>query len=130
MGELRPADGRPGDGSAVEARVRSEARSTTRSACGIEATRLLAGRDVADPVKVLVVTTFELLDEYVYEALRAGAGGFPLKDSPSAESVNAVRTIARGEALLAPAVNRGLIGRFGERTRPGVPAPPGERGRA
>lgn len=83
---------------------------------GIAATRLLAGPDVADPVKVLVVTTFNL-DEYVYEALRAGASGFLLKDSPPEELVAAVRTVAAGEALLAPAVTRRLIGRYGSRVR-------------
>jgi DNA-binding NarL/FixJ family response regulator len=84
---------------------------------GIAATRLLAGPDVADPVKVLVVTTFNL-DEYVYEALRAGASGFLLKDSSPADLVAGVRTVAAGEALLAPSVTRRLIGRFGSRVRP------------
>jgi DNA-binding NarL/FixJ family response regulator len=83
---------------------------------GIAATRLLAGPDVDDPVKVLIVTTFNL-DEYVYDALRAGASGFLLKDSRPHELVAAVRTIAAGEALLAPAVTRRLIGRFGSRVR-------------
>jgi len=91
---------------------------------GIEATRLLAGPDVADPVKVLVVTTFNL-DEYVYEALRAGASGFLLKDTPPAELVAGVRTVAAGEALLAPAVTRQLIGRFGSRVRAAAPDPRG-----
>lgn len=92
---------------------------------GIEATRRLAGSVVADPVKILVVTTFNV-DEYVYEALRAGASGFLLKDAPPAELVNGVRTVARGESLLAPAVTRALIGRFAERVRPAaVPAAPG-----
>jgi DNA-binding NarL/FixJ family response regulator len=68
-------------------------------------------------VKVLVVTTFNV-DEYVYEALRAGASGFLLKDSPPAQLVDGIRTIARGESLLAPAVTRSLIGRFAERLRP------------
>lgn len=95
---------------------------------GIEATRLLAGPGVADPVKVLVVTMFNL-DEYVYEALRAGASGFLLKNARPAELADAVRTVATGHALLAPAVTRRLIGRFGERIRPGAPTPPGERGR-
>lgn len=95
---------------------------------GIEATRLLAGPDVADPVRVLVVTTFNL-DEYVYDALRAGASGFLLKNARPAELVDAVRTIATGHSLLAPAVTRSLIGRFGERIRPGASVPPGERGR-
>jgi DNA-binding NarL/FixJ family response regulator len=84
---------------------------------GIEATRRLAGPDVADPVKILVVTTFNL-DEYVYEALRAGASGFLLKDAPPADLIDGIRTVARGEALLAPAVTRGLVGRFGDRLRP------------
>ncbi len=61
---------------------------------GIEATRRLAGPGSADPVKVLVVTTFNV-DEYVYQALKAGASGFLLKDAPAAELVNGVRTIAR-----------------------------------
>ncbi|OLZ47146.1 response regulator [Amycolatopsis keratiniphila] len=84
---------------------------------GIEATRLLAGPGVDAPVKVLVVTTFNV-DEYVYEALRAGASGFLLKDTPPAQLVDGVRTIARGESLLAPAVTRSLIGHFAERLRP------------
>jgi DNA-binding NarL/FixJ family response regulator len=83
---------------------------------GIAATRLLAGPDVAAPAKVLVVTTFNL-DEYVYKALRAGACGFLLKDSSPADLVAGVRTVAAGEALLAPAVTRRLIGRFGSRVR-------------
>ncbi|BBH70620.1 DNA-binding response regulator [Actinoplanes sp. OR16] len=84
---------------------------------GIEATRLLAGPDVTEPTKVLVVTTFNL-DGYVYEALRAGASGFLLKDAQPAELIDGIRTVARGEALLAPAVTRGLVGRFGDRVRP------------
>ncbi|MFB7275017.1 response regulator [Streptomyces sp. NPDC056244] len=87
---------------------------------GIEATRRLAGSEVAHPAKVLVVTTFNL-DEYVYEALRAGASGFLLKDAPPAELVGGVRTVAAGEALLAPAVTRRLIGRHALRVRPADP---------
>ncbi|QFZ72149.1 response regulator [Streptomyces fagopyri] len=83
---------------------------------GIEATRLLAGPHAVDPVKVLVVTTFHL-DEYVYEALRAGASGFLLKDAPPRELVHGIRTIAAGESLLAPAVTRQLVGRFADRIR-------------
>lgn len=90
---------------------------------GIEATRQLAGPGAAAPARVLVVTTFNV-DEYVYEALKAGASGFLLKDAPPAELVNGVRTIARGEALLAPAVTRTLIGHFAERLRPADPARP------
>jgi DNA-binding NarL/FixJ family response regulator len=84
---------------------------------GIEATRQLAGPDVVDPVKVLVVTTFNL-DEYVYEALRAGASGFLLKDAPPKQLIDGVRTVAAGETLLAPQVTRRLVGRFGARVRP------------
>jgi DNA-binding NarL/FixJ family response regulator len=73
---------------------------------------------------VLVVTTFNL-DEYVYEALRAGASGFLLKDAPPAELIAGVRTVAAGESLLAPAVTRQLIGRFGGRIRSADPASPG-----
>ena len=87
---------------------------------GIQATRRLAGPDAADPPKILVVTTFNV-DAYVYEAFRAGASGFLLKDAPPAELVNGIRTVARGDALLAPTVTRTLIGRFAERLRPGDP---------
>jgi DNA-binding NarL/FixJ family response regulator len=83
---------------------------------GIEATRRIAGPQAADRVKVLVVTTFNL-DEYVFEALRAGASGFLLKDTPPADMIAGIRTIAAGNALLAPEVTRQLIGRFGERIR-------------
>ncbi|MBQ1046082.1 response regulator transcription factor [Micromonospora sp. C32] len=90
---------------------------------GIKATRLLAGADVAHPVKVLVVTTFNL-DEYVYEALRAGASGFLLKDAPPAQLLHGIRTVASGAALLAPEVTRQLVGRYAARIRPaeGTPA--------
>ncbi|MFF5344363.1 response regulator [Streptomyces althioticus] len=84
---------------------------------GIRATRELAGPDLEDAPKVLVVTTFNV-DSYVYDALRAGASGFLLKDSPPAELVNGIRTVARGEALLAPAVTRRLIGHFAQHVRP------------
>ncbi len=66
---------------------------------------------------MLVVTTFNV-DAYVYEAFRAGASGFLLKDSPPAQLVEGIRTIALGESLLAPAVTRGIIGHFAERLRP------------
>ncbi|OUC98680.1 response regulator [Streptosporangium minutum] len=91
---------------------------------GIEATRRLAGAGVADPVKVLVVTTFNL-DEYVYEALRAGASGFLLKDAPPAQLLHGIRTVATGAALLAPEVTRQLVGRYAARIRP-AQATPGE----
>ncbi|MEV5409058.1 response regulator transcription factor [Thermopolyspora sp. NPDC052614] len=88
---------------------------------GIEVTRRIAGPGVVAPPKVLVVTTFNV-DKYVYEALRAGASGFLLKDAPLMELVNGVRTVARGESLLSPAVTRTLIGRFADRIRPESPA--------
>ncbi|MFC7329086.1 response regulator [Marinactinospora rubrisoli] len=84
---------------------------------GIEATRRLAGAGVAHPVKVLVVTTFNL-DEYVYEALRAGASGFLLKDAPPAQLLHGIRTVATGAALLDPEVTRQLVGRYAARIRP------------
>ena len=77
---------------------------------GLEATRRLAARD-GDAVRVLVLTTFDL-DDYVFEALRAGASGFLLKDSPPEDLLAAVHTVASGEALLAPAVTRRVIERF------------------
>ncbi|MEO7125993.1 MAG: response regulator transcription factor [Nakamurella sp.] len=91
---------------------------------GIEATRRLAGPNAANPVKVLVVTTFNI-DEYVYEALRAGASGFLLKDSRPEVLVDGVRTVAAGEALLDPAVTRHLVGRFAVRVRKDDPTQPG-----
>jgi len=75
---------------------------------GIEATRRLAGH------RVLILTTFGL-DDYIIEALRAGASGFILKDVPTAELVRAVRVIADGDALLSPAVTRRLLDRVGRR---------------
>jgi DNA-binding NarL/FixJ family response regulator len=83
---------------------------------GIAATRQIAGPDSGGRVKVLVVTTFNL-DEYVFEALRAGASGFLLKDTPPGELIAGIRTIAAGNALLAPEVTRRLVGRFGDRIR-------------
>ncbi|MFJ4842590.1 response regulator [Streptomyces sp. NPDC088746] len=84
---------------------------------GIAATRLLAGAGVPRPVKVLVVTTFNL-DEYVYEALRAGASGFLLKDAPPDRLLHGIRTVAAGAALLDPEVTRQLVGRYAARIRP------------
>ncbi len=80
---------------------------------GVEATRRLAGPDVPAPerARVLILTTFDL-DEYVVDALRAGASGFLLKDAPPAELAHAIRVVAAGDALLAPSVMRRLIGTF------------------
>ena len=77
---------------------------------GLEATRLVVDDDKVD-TRVLVLTTFDL-DDYVYDAIRAGASGFLLKDSPTEELLRAVRLIADGEALLAPSVTRTLIEEF------------------
>ncbi|MFF9077910.1 response regulator [Streptomyces sp. NPDC014735] len=89
---------------------------------GLEATRLLAGAGVPHPVKVLVVTTFNL-DEYVYEALRAGASGFLLKDAPPDRLLHGIRTVATGAALLDPDVTRRLVGRYAARIRPAEHTP-------
>ena len=88
---------------------------------GIEATRRLAGPGVADPVKVVILTTFDL-DEYVFAALRAGASGFLLKDVRREDLVHAVRVVARGDALLAPGVTRRLIEDFARRPAHAVTA--------
>jgi DNA-binding NarL/FixJ family response regulator len=93
---------------------------------GIEATRQLAGPDVAHPTKVVILTTFDL-DEYVFAALRAGASAFLLKDVRREDLVHAVRVVAAGEALLAPSVTRRLIEDFARRPGPG--AAPGELSR-
>ena len=78
---------------------------------GLEATRqILSANPVEERPRVLILTTFDL-DEYVYEALRAGASGFLLKDAPGQELVHAVRVVARGDALLAPSITKRLIAR-------------------
>jgi len=89
---------------------------------GLAATRQLLGDRAADRPRVLILTTFDL-DDYVYEALRAGASGFLLKDAPAADLVQAVRVVAGGDALLAPAVTRRLIAEFAARPRPDRPRP-------
>jgi DNA-binding NarL/FixJ family response regulator len=78
---------------------------------GIEATRRIVDATSEDPVRVLMLTTFDL-DEYVYEALRAGASGFLLKDVPAEQLIAGIRVVAEGEALLAPSVTRRLIHEF------------------
>jgi DNA-binding NarL/FixJ family response regulator len=88
---------------------------------GLAATRLVTARENAP--KVLVLTTFDL-DDYVYEALRAGASGFLLKDASAGELSDAVRVVARGDALLAPGVTRRLIAEF---ARMGAPRGPDGR---
>ena len=89
---------------------------------GIEATRRLLGAGGPAP-RVLILTTFDL-DEYVYDALRAGASGFLLKDIDPPELVRAVRAVHSGEALLAPAITRRLVEHFTRRPAPGARTPP------
>jgi DNA-binding NarL/FixJ family response regulator len=83
---------------------------------GIEATRRIVQADGDAPARVLMLTTFDL-DEYVYDALRAGASGFLLKDVPADQLVEGIRLVAGGEALLAPSVTRRLIEEFSKAPR-------------
>jgi DNA-binding NarL/FixJ family response regulator len=87
---------------------------------GLEAARLITA--APDPPKVVMLTTFDL-DDYVYEALRSGASGFLLKDSPRADLVAAVRAAAAGDALLAPSVTKRLIEAFARRPAQTTPSP-------
>ena len=84
---------------------------------GVAATRQLTTPGDVKPVKVLVITTFDL-DEYVVEALRAGASGFLVKDATPEELVYAVRKIAAGNALLAPSITRRMLDRYARRRSP------------
>lgn len=81
---------------------------------GIDATRQIVGDPANDGVRVLILTTFDL-DEYVYDALRAGASGFLLKDTAPTELLAAIRVVADGDALLSPGVTRRLIAEFAAR---------------
>jgi DNA-binding NarL/FixJ family response regulator len=85
---------------------------------GLEATRRIAADELLAGVRVLVLTTFEL-DEYVFEALAAGASGFLLKNTDPVELLRAVRVVAEGEALLSPSVTRRLLAEFAATPRPG-----------
>jgi DNA-binding NarL/FixJ family response regulator len=85
---------------------------------GLEATRRILAAD--DAARILILTTFDL-DEYIYEALSAGASGFVLKDDPPEQLIAAVRTVAAGDALLSPTVTKRVIEQF---TRSPRPAPP------
>ncbi|HUJ08106.1 MAG TPA: response regulator transcription factor [Streptosporangiaceae bacterium] len=90
---------------------------------GLQATRqILGGATGPGQPRVLMLTTFDL-DDYVYDALRAGASGFLLKDATAAELVQAVRVVAAGDALLAPSVTRRLIADFARRPRQHPPFP-------
>jgi len=85
---------------------------------GIQATQQIIRSPQTSGVRVLILTTFDL-DEYVFSALRAGASGFLLKDTPPADLLAAIRVIAAGDALLAPAITRRLIAEFARRPEPG-----------
>ncbi|MFI8485993.1 MULTISPECIES: response regulator [Streptomyces violaceoruber group] len=87
---------------------------------GIGATRQICSDPALSAARVLILTTFDL-DEYVYAALRAGAAGFLLKDTPPADVLTAVGVVAAGEALLAPSVTRRLIAEFARRPEPARP---------
>ena len=87
---------------------------------GLQASRRILAAD--DTARILILTTFDL-DEYVYEALRAGASGFVLKDDPPEQLLAAIRVIAAGDALLSPAITKGVIRQF---TRVSRPTPPRE----
>lgn len=90
---------------------------------GLEATRLLAGPEVADPLRVVVVTTFDL-DEYVHAALRNGAAGFLLKDAGPALLLEAVRAAVRGDVLVSPSITVRLLAHFTTGAAPRAAATP------
>jgi DNA-binding NarL/FixJ family response regulator len=85
---------------------------------GLQATRRILATD--DTARVLILTTFDL-DEYVYEALRAGASGFVLKDDSPEQLIAAIRTVAAGEALLSPTITKRVIQKFARLPRPAPP---------
>jgi DNA-binding NarL/FixJ family response regulator len=89
---------------------------------GIDATRLICTDPTLERTRVLVLTTFDL-DEYVYAALRAGASGFLLKDTPRRELLHAIEVIAAGDALISPRITRRLIAEFAARRDPQTPPP-------
>ena len=86
---------------------------------GLEATRRILAAD--DPPRILILTTFAL-DEYIFDALNAGASGFVLKDDPPEQLLQAVRTVAAGEALLSPEVTKRVIRQFSRLPRPSTPS--------
>jgi DNA-binding NarL/FixJ family response regulator len=88
---------------------------------GLEATRRISGDESLAGTRVVILTTFDL-DEYVHEALRAGASGFLLKDTLPVDLLNAVRVVAAGDALISPRITRRLIEEFARRPDPTTPA--------
>ncbi|GAA1290673.1 response regulator transcription factor [Saccharothrix xinjiangensis] len=115
--------GEAGDGAEAVERVRATSPDVVLmdvrmpGVDGISATREISASTAA---RVLILTTFDL-DEYVYSALRAGASGFLLKDTPPAELLAAIRVVAAGDALLAPSVTRRLVAEFARAPRPRAP---------
>ncbi|MFD7287535.1 response regulator [Streptomyces sp. NPDC059863] len=89
---------------------------------GLEATRRILGDSRLEGVRVVILTTFDI-DDYVYGALRAGASGFLVKDTEPMELLHGVRVVARGDALIAPAITRRLIAEFASRGRQPDPSP-------
>ena len=87
---------------------------------GLEATKVILDSDPVTPPRILIVTTFDQ-DEHVFEALRGGASGFVLKDTPPEQLLDAIRIVAAGDALLAPAITRRLITEFARTPRPTSP---------
>jgi DNA-binding NarL/FixJ family response regulator len=112
----------PGMDGLEATRVITRGGAAGRSAGSGPATPRSAGSGPAAPPKVVMLTTFDL-DDYVYEALRAGASGFLLKDSPRHDLIAAVRVAAAGDALLAPSVTRRLIEAFARRPAETSPSP-------
>ena len=94
---------------------------------GLAATRRIAGDDRLSGVRVVILTTFDL-DEYVFEAIRAGANGFLVKDTEPSELLRAVRAVVAGDALLSPRVTRRLIEEFATRAKEPTPGGQGRRG--
>ncbi len=90
---------------------------------GVEATRRLTAPDAPHPTRVVILTTFDL-DDYVFTALRAGASGFLLKDTPPDELIRAVRIVAGGDGLIDPGVTRRLIEEFSQLAGEATPSPP------
>ena len=88
---------------------------------GLEATKVILDGDQAQPPRILIVTTFDE-DEHVFEALRSGASGFVLKDTPPEQLLDAIRVVAAGDALLTPSITRRLITEFARRPRAVPPA--------
>jgi DNA-binding NarL/FixJ family response regulator len=89
---------------------------------GVEATRILAAPGATPALRVIMLTTFDL-DQYVFEALQAGASGFLLKDTPPSDLLKAIAVVAKGEAMLGPSVTRRLIERFAQLPSPHTGSP-------